>query len=148
MFNEFYKISQAMYDTTICGFPNARETILKLKKDGIRMGVVTNKVRGPAYRVLKLINLDDDIFDIVIGFDDVKNGKPSPEGINKALEVLGYTNKEKVLYIGDNPIDDLTAKNAGVDSCICYWGPRKMPNDLNPTYKIYSYPELLEKIKL
>jgi hypothetical protein len=23
-----------------------------------------------------------------------------------------------------------------------------MPNDLNPTYKIYSYPELLEKIKL
>jgi hypothetical protein len=23
-----------------------------------------------------------------------------------------------------------------------------MPNELNPTYKIYSYPELLGKIKL
>ena len=146
MFQEFYKISQAMYDETICGFPYAREAILELKKGGIRLGVVTNKVREPAYRVLKLIHLDDDIFDLVIGFDDVKAGKPSPEGINKALEKMGYSDRSRVLYIGDNPIDDTTAKNAGVDSCICYWGPRKLPEDLAPTYKIYDYRELKGKV--
>ena len=146
LFNEFYTISQAMYDEMIVGFPYAREVILKLKEAGIKLGVVTNKVRGPAYRVLKLINLDDDIYDIVIGYDDVKSGKPSPEGINKALEHLNFSDKSRVLYIGDNAIDDATAKNAGVDSCICYWGPRKLPEDLNPTYKIYDYRELLEKV--
>ena len=146
MFNEFYTISKSMYDRTIVGFPYAREVILKLKEAGIKLGVVTNKVRGPAYYVLKLIDLADDIFDVVIGFDDVQVGKPSPEGINKALEYFNFTDKSRVLYIGDNAIDDTTAKNAGVDSCICYWGPRKMPEDLNPTYKIYDYRELLEKV--
>lgn len=142
MFDEFYKISQAMYDTTIKGFPHAREAILKLKEAGIKLGVVTNKMRGPAYRVLELIDLADDIFDIVIGFDDVQVGKPSPEGINKALEKLGYDDRSRVLYIGDNPIDDTTAKNARVDSAICYWGPRVLPNDLKPTHKLTSYKEL------
>lgn len=144
--HEFARLSKDKYDTMVTPYPHSREVKLELKKRGIKLGVVTNKHRLMALHCLEVIKLDD-IFDVLIGFDDVKESKPHPEGIYKAMELLGIKDKKKVLYVGDNPLDDMTAKNAGVDSCLVMWGPRKMPNDIKPTYKIYDYFDLLEVIR-
>ena len=55
-----------------------------------------------------------DFLDIVVGGEDVKAPKPSPEGVKFALEHLG-SSPEETLYIGDSTVDAETAQNAGVD---------------------------------
>ena len=82
---EFARLSRDKYDTMVTPYPHSREVKLKLKEMGIKLGVVTNKQHDMAVHCLEVIHLDD-VFDILIGYDDVKETKPSPEGIYKAME--------------------------------------------------------------
>jgi HAD superfamily phosphatase len=50
-------------------------------------------------------------FRTVITMDDVKNGKPHPEGLCK---ILGRRDPATALYVGDNIDDALAARDAGV----------------------------------
>ncbi len=140
---EFMIRSKEKYDTIVTGYPHCRETLLKLKECGIKLAVVTSKQHDMAIYCLKVINLDD-VMDFIIGLNDVTHGKPSPEGINKAIETEGLLDKSKVLYVGDNLVDYQAACNAGVDSCLVTWGPRKMSKDAHPTYTIDDYFDLLK----
>ena len=47
-----------------------------------------------------------------------------------------------MLYIGDNNVDYLTARNAGVDVALVSWGPRKIDTSLTPEYWISSLKEV------
>ena len=51
---------------------------------------------------------------MIVGAEDVKAEKPSPEGLLYAMEQLGADRKE-VLYTGDSVVDAKTAAGAGVD---------------------------------
>ena len=51
--------------------------------------------------------------DVVIGGDLVDKQKPSPEGINKAVDLSKFK-KEETFYIGDSKSDGLAAQAAGV----------------------------------
>ena len=85
----------------------------ELKKRGARVGIISTKYR---FRILSYLEeyLPKDFLDIVVGGEDVKAPKPSPEGVLFALEHLGST-PEETLYIGDSTVDAETARNAGVD---------------------------------
>lgn len=144
IFNEYLKISQSLYESTISEMPMAKTILKDLKNKGIKLGVVTNKMKIPALKTLDILKMND-LFDVVIGYDDVPIGKPSPMGINKAIELMNIS-KDKVLYVGDNVIDDTTAKNAGVDSAIIYFGKRKMPDELKPTIKLFNYIDLIKEV--
>ena len=143
---EFGRLSKDKYAKLVTPYPNSREVKLKLKEMGIKLGVVTNKAHDMAMHCLDVIGLND-VFEILIGSSDVKSFKPSPEGIYKAMEALGVKDKKRVLYVGDNALDDQTAKNAGIDSCLVTWGPRILPDNIHPTYKIDNYFDLLEVIE-
>lgn len=145
--HEFYLRSKDKYDIMVTPYPHSRDVKLKIRDMGIKLGVVTNKRHDLAEHCLEVINLHDQIFDVLIGFDDVKEGKPSPEGIYKAMDALGVHDKKKVLYVGDNYLDELTAKNAGIDVAIVTWGSRKIDERAKPTYFINDYRELLEVVK-
>lgn len=144
IFNEYLKISQSLYETTICEIKDATKIIKSLKEKGFKLGIVTNKMKIPTLKTLDILKMNN-LFDIVVGYDDVPVGKPSPMGINKAIEFMDVS-KDKVLYVGDNVIDDITAKNAGVDSAIIYFGRRKMPNDLKPTIKLFNFIDLIKEV--
>ncbi len=143
MHQEYLRISPSFYETSITQMEGIEEVLKKLKQLGFKLGVVTNKARKSTDKCLKMTKLDR-FFDVVIGFDDVSEGKPSPEGLNKAMNLLNV-NKESTLYVGDNVIDDLCAKNAGVDSAIVYFGRRTLPEELNPTIKLDSFITLLKE---
>ncbi len=145
MYEEFHKVSWELYKPYAKAYPNAYEVIHKLKKAGYKLGVVTNKIHDTTMYCLDLINMRD-IFDVVIGYNDVSVGKPSPEGILKAMELTNIKNKHEVLYIGDNKVDLDTANNAGVNSALVYWGPRVLSKELKPTLKISSYKDLWRKL--
>ena len=141
IYNEFYQTSREHYNENyVLAYPHCREVLLKLKKQGFRLGVVTNKVRDLAEITLKVVKLDD-VMEYLVGINDVKVPKPDKEGIIQAIKALGG-DVEHTLYVGDNNMDLLTANNAGVDCCLVSWGPRELPKDINPNYKIASYLDL------
>lgn len=144
VYNEYIKISKTFYESTIIEMPNAKKILTYLKNHGVKLGVVTNKMKGSALQTLDIIDMND-IFDIVIGFNDVPVAKPDPMGINKAIEFINVS-KDKVLYVGDNIVDDLSAKNAGIDSAIIYYGRRKMPDELKPTIKLFDFSDLIKEV--
>ena len=142
---EFVVISKPMYDTLVTPYPYSHEVFMKLKEAGARLVVVTNKQHDLAEYCLKCIGLDD-VFDFVIGSNDVSVGKPNREGIDKALAIMGCKDKKEALYLGDNPIDYQTSVNAEIDCLLVTWGPRKLPENIKPKYLLSDYRDLLEDI--
>ena len=140
IFDEFHKVSRSLYATHTFPYEHSKEVLLKLKEDGFNLGIVTNKLHHLTEYALECIGLTG-IFDLIIGFDDVKNGKPDKEGILKAIDYYG-SSKEDTIYIGDNKSDFDTANNAGVDCALVNWGPRVLPKELTPKFKFNSYLEL------
>ena len=140
--SEFIRISTPYYEKYVELFPHELEVIKKLKELGYLLAVVTNKGHEKAQYVLDKLGLSP-YFSLLIGGGDVREMKPAPEGINKVLETFNV-NKEEALYIGDNDIDYITASNAGVDSMICSWGPRKLNVLDQCNYVVSSYLAIKE----
>ena len=93
-------------------FPDTLPTLTHLKKQGIRIGIISTKYR---FRILSFLrnHMPDDWFDIIIGGEDVTHHKPDPEGLLLAIDRLKAC-PEEVLYIGDSTVDAGTAAAAGV----------------------------------
>ncbi len=90
----------------------AKELLMDLKDKGKSLNIATNKTGDISRDLLKSLNIDK-LFDYVYGVFDGMKGKPSPEMINKIIDNTGFK-KSDVIFIGDSPIDIMTAKNAGV----------------------------------
>ena len=144
MYDEFHDVSYGLYATHTFRYPDSKEVLIELKKEGFKLGIVTNKIHHLTEYALKCIGLEG-IFEYIVGFNDVSKPKPNEEGILKALDYF-KCDKSKALYIGDNKSDYLTAINAKVDCCLVSWGPRKLDPSLTPTFKIGSYLDLKEHL--
>lgn len=91
--------------------PDVKETLDTLKRKGIRLAVATNTYRDQAKRILGRLGLYS-YFDIIVGADEVRAGKPEPDILYKAVKGLGL-NMDEVIFIGDTDIDMKTCRNAG-----------------------------------
>lgn len=93
-------------------FPETAGVLRRLKAAGARVGIISTKCR---YRIRELLVARglDDVFDIIVGGEDVSAAKPSPEGVLMALDRL-QVSREEVLYVGDSAVDAETARAAGV----------------------------------
>ena len=141
MYEVFKRVSKGFYASTVKPYADEIKILKALKEKGYLLGVVTNKGLPLTLYSLEICHIDG-LFDIVISADDVAIPKPDPSGIYKALEKFGIKNKKEVLYIGDNDIDYVTATNAGVDTLLVTWGPRKI-NVLNKAkYLAKSYNDI------
>jgi phosphoglycolate phosphatase len=101
-------------------FNGAEDALKRLKEAGLKLSIATNDRRTDAeesFRVAGVLHL----FDAVVGADEVKNPKPSPEMIQLACERCG-SEPENTLYFGDQPTDMLAGRAAGVKAVIavCY----------------------------
>lgn len=94
-------------------FPETVSVLQALKEKGANIGIISTKYR---YRIMELAkdNIPEGIIDLIVGGEDVKTAKPSPEGVFLALKNLG-TDKDTTLYIGDSIVDAETAQAAGMD---------------------------------
>lgn len=141
----YLKASAHYSEIDIVPIANIIEICKKLKEAGVKIGVVTNKHTPNAIKTLEITKMED-LFDVLVGYNQVENHKPAGDGIVKAMELSNIFDKSKVIYVGDNNIDYYTAVNAGVDSMIVNWGPRASSIDVEPTYKINSFEDLLEVV--
>ena len=91
-------------------FPDTRRALERLRANGVRTGVVTN--RNKARDAVEEGGIAQ-LFDVIIGGEDVGNYKPHPEPLLKAISLLGVR-LEAAFYTGDTDIDMKTAKAANV----------------------------------
>ena len=112
--------NESRHDRHIGLFIGIFKLLEKLEDMGFVLGVVTSKRRELAIRGLKLFDIYD-FFDIVIGAEDTERHKPFGDPLLKAMQMVGATDKSRVLYIGDSPLDILCAKDAGTISAGVAW---------------------------
>jgi beta-phosphoglucomutase-like phosphatase (HAD superfamily) len=94
-------------------FPNVSHQILvsRLKKIGIKVGLVTNSIRQTSEFMLEYAGLLK-FFDVVITNEDVKEGKPNPEGYLKAMSILGVR-PDQTIIVEDGDYGILAARATG-----------------------------------
>jgi pyrophosphatase PpaX len=92
----------------------------KLRREGVRMGVVSCKRCALVEAELEATGLMP-YFEVIIGFEDVTPPKPAPEPLLAAISRLGLT-RAGTLYVGDSPVDLQTGRAARVRTVLAAWG--------------------------
>ena len=121
----------------------AQPTLRALKERGYRLGVVTSGSRWRLEPEIRDFGLDG-LFDVVVCNEDVKQRKPHPEGILKAVAGL-QCDAHCCAYVGDVPEDIAAGRNAqmvtvGVRSL--FPTSRKLAES-RPDLNLASFGELL-----
>ena len=106
-FQEFYLKGKLIDKETLLISKNVLEKL----KSKFRLAIVTDRPRSETGYTLQRLGING-LFDAIVTADDVRTGKPDPQGIKLAISNLGTIDN---IYIGDS-IDDLqAAKSAGIE---------------------------------
>jgi phosphoglycolate phosphatase len=102
---------QVMADLTVL-YPTVDSAMRSLRRQGKKLGIVSTKFR---YRIESVLQRDNvrDLFDVIVGGEDVASHKPDPEGLLRAMAGL-QCSSEQTLYVGDSVTDAETAQRAKV----------------------------------
>ncbi|MBN2721346.1 MAG: HAD family hydrolase [Campylobacterales bacterium] len=115
-------------------YDGIKELLESLKGNDLKLAVATNAYRNSA--IESLVHLDiNDYFDAVVCFDDVKEGKPSPQMLEKITELFSLET-EHALFIGDGERDQMAASRAGMDYIMVSWGFSKHDSAVNSVEKL------------
>lgn len=103
-------------------YPGIVEMLEELKREKVKLAVLSNKPHAQAVKVVKEI-FGEGVFDYVSGQQEGIEKKPDPAGVEHIMETL-QVDKSSCLYVGDSEVDVQTGKNAGVKTVIVSWGFR------------------------
>ncbi len=122
-------------------FPETRMVLETLRSAGKRMGIVSGKM---TYKIENLLraNRMESFPEVIVGFDDTANHKPSPDPILLGLSHFDVP-VDDALYVGDSLNDALAAKAVGMDCAIVNRHNGLNDTDVDCTYPIGSLDEIL-----
>ncbi|MFH0832952.1 MAG: TIGR02253 family HAD-type hydrolase [Candidatus Aenigmatarchaeota archaeon] len=131
-------------------YPKARIVLRRLKKKGLKLGIITDAPKLKAWQRLHMMGMED-FFDIVVAFDDTRKKKPHGSPFSVAVTKLKIAPCE-ILFVGDQPQRDIRgAKKAGMITVLAGYGIqekfRKHLKRFKPDYTINSLEELVRLIK-
>jgi len=124
-FEQFISIYKALYFDFIDSsrlYPGAEEIATYLKKNTIKISLLTTKGQDQAERIIDHFNLQAS-FDYIMGRRDGMAHKPSPEPLLYICKELQVKPAE-TLMIGDTELDIQCGKNAGAKTCGVLYGYR------------------------
>lgn len=126
-FQEAFDIFRSHYlehslDTT-APYPGIMEMLQRLKANGKRMAVVSNKFDTATKELIR--HFFGNLIEVAIGENEAAGvrKKPAPDTVNEALRQLGV-GKEDAVYVGDSDVDIQTARNSGLPCISVLWGFR------------------------
>lgn len=127
-------------------YPHVRRTLLQLTKMGIKLAIVSDAPRMPAW--MRLISLGlEPFFDTVVAFDDTGKKKPDPAPFRLALERLGAKPEEAVM-IGDWAEKDMAgAKALGMKTVFARYGDDFNTKDPGSDYEVTGIAEIVKIVK-
>lgn len=109
-----------VHDELVRDFPGVEIGLQKLSAAGLRLGVVTSKLRSVAQRGLDRFGLGR-YFEVLVGSDDVTIHKPEPFPLLHAAGIMGV-DPSACAYVGDSPHDMAAARSAGMHAIGAAWG--------------------------
>jgi pyrophosphatase PpaX len=109
-------------------FEGIEELLAELDEEGRRLGIVTAKRRGTVQLAFDVLGIGR-FFDAVVTTESTERGKPHPEPVLHALELLGSAPTEAA-FVGDSPFDVGAGKAAGVFTVAVSWGGIHRPERL------------------
>ncbi|CAG9606788.1 HAD family hydrolase [Pseudoneobacillus rhizosphaerae] len=124
------------------------ELLEYLKSRGIKLGIVTGKGTRSLDISLQALQMGG-LFDVIITGDDVIDPKPHPEGVIKALSLLGIE-KEDAMFLGDSDADIQAGKQANVYTVGVQWLPDFHSSEFSvePDSIFTSVREFIESLKI
>ncbi|WP_457600128.1 HAD family hydrolase [Hydrogenivirga sp.] len=137
VFRKHYLSNPVVYTRPYEGIP---ELLTELKKGGVLLAVVTNKLEELSTEILKRLGMLS-LFEIVVGGDTFGEKKPSPIPLLKALEFMGVEPEES-LMVGDTSADIQAGRNAGTKTALAEWGYVQL-NSAEPDLYLSSPEDLL-----
>ncbi|WP_121061798.1 HAD-IA family hydrolase [Chachezhania antarctica] len=102
-------------------YPGAMDAVEALRRDGVKVGICTNKPEELAHLLLVDLGVRD-AFGSLVGADTLPVRKPDPEPLREAVRRAGG-DPARSLLVGDSDTDRNTARAAGVPSVLVTFGP-------------------------
>lgn len=133
-----------LHDTLIRPYPGMDETLTALAGRGVRMAVVTSKIRLTALRTLEALRLAR-FFPVAVCEENSPAPKPDPAPLLLAATRIGAAPASTVM-VGDGVVDVAAGRAAGMDTAGAGWGAID-PDALRrarPTYFLDRPAQLLE----
>ncbi len=143
------KIAKEVSDhwITTCGLrvqPDAESTLTALKANQLKTGIVSGVYEEEIHKILDTVRLDETLFDILVGADTLKKGKPDPAVFTYALQQLGITPQE-ALYIGDNlERDYIPAEKIGMNPLLLVKDSHPVPDTVRKINYLHSLIDYLD----
>ncbi|MDE6266677.1 MAG: HAD-IA family hydrolase [Muribaculaceae bacterium] len=124
-------------------FDGVKETLAWLSDAGFSMAIASSRNGESLREYLKLFGITG-YFSVILGGDDVRHGKPSPEPVLTILERCGWS-ADETLTVGDAPVDIVMGREAGTLTCAVTYGngKEKELRDEHPCYIISSFETLI-----
>ena len=146
--DECLEVFKKNYFENMYNHTQAYNGILKileeLHKDKVKIGVVSNKFDSAVKELCK--KYFGDLVDTAIGQNDDVPKKPAPDGVLKAMKILG-SDKNSTIYAGDSDVDVQTAKNAGLKCIGVTWGFRTEDYLKGADFIVDSPDEILKIVR-
>ena len=125
-------------------YPNVKETLIALKERGIVLTIASSRSNASLVAYVDSLGLDGAI-SLVLGANDVKEGKPNPEAVNLTLDKYGFKPEEAVV-VGDTVFDVRMGINAGTRTCGVTYGNGSRESLAEADWLIDDFSQLLDII--
>jgi phosphoglycolate phosphatase len=122
-FAEFHRVYSEAPGSANIPFPGVEDALRRLRAEGYKLGLCTNKPATPTRVVLEAHGWQA-LIPVVICGDTLPERKPDPAPLHEAKRRLGVT---RLVYVGDSEVDAATAEAAGVPFLLFTEGYRKTP---------------------
>ena len=121
LFDVYVEHNRAFHSDLLRTFDGVPEMILRLRRRGARLGVVTAKIRPTMELGFEHVPLEREWFEVLVAKEDTRLHKPHPEPLLLALELMGAA-AEDAVFVGDSPFDIRAAHAAGITAAAAAWG--------------------------
>ena len=122
------------------------EAVLKLKEEGVLLGIVTSRGYDTCVKGLKKYGIAD-CFDAFVTAESTDIHKPLPEPALICCRELGVDPADSVM-VGDSIFDLICGNDAGCDTCFVTWsfatGVDAAIKDGKPTYVVNTPAEMVK----
>lgn len=132
-------------DDAVKIYPGVMKTLTELKDRGFTLTIASSRSHSTLDDYVMKLGFSD-LISLVIGAEDVSEGKPAPEAVNKTLQKLNIK-AEEALVVGDTSFDIDMGRNAGAKTCGVTYGNGTTESLSNADWLIDDFSKLLDLIK-
>jgi putative hydrolase of the HAD superfamily len=133
-------------EAALAPYQYVQPTLIKLLRQGLRLGVVSDAPSREAWMRLVQLNFHH-LFDAVVTFDDTGERKPHPAPFQKILEKLNVKAQEAIM-VGDwAERDMLGAKRLGMVTVFARYGDLFSTGESGADFEIERFDQLCHVIE-